>query len=131
MHISPKIFIYASMLINLSNHPSNRWQAEQIQAANALYGSVVDIPFPEVPPMATKEEVVRMAESCVKNIGQTAAPAEATVHIMGEMTLTYAMVTLLKNMGYCCVASTTVREVFEEEPGKKTVLFKFTRFREY
>ncbi len=119
------------MLINLSNHPSNRWQAEQIQAANALYGSVVDIPFPEVPPMATKEEVVRMAESCVKNIGQTAAPAEATVHVMGEMTLTYAMVTLLKNMGYCCVASTTVREVFEEEPGKKTVLFKFTRFREY
>ncbi len=119
------------MLINLSNHPSGRWQTEQIQAANTHYGGVVDIPFPEVPPMATKEEVLRMADSCVEHIEKMVTPAEAVVHIMGEMTLTYAIVALLKSKGYRCVASTTVREVFEEEPGKKTVLFKFTQFREY
>lgn len=131
MPISHTTFIFTSMLINLSNHPSDRWQTEQIQAANTHYGGVVDVPFPEVPPMATKEEILRMAESCVEHIEKIAAPAEAAVHVMGEMTLTYAIVALLKSKGYRCVASTTIREVFEEEPGKKTVLFKFTQFREY
>lgn len=131
MCISHTTSIFTNMLINLSNHPSGRWQTEQIQTATTHYGGVVDIPFPEVPPMATKEKVMRMAESCVEHIEKMATPAEAVVHIMGEMTLTYAIVALLKSKGYRCVASTTVREVFEEEPGKKTVLFKFTQFREY
>ena len=47
------------------------------------------------------------------------------------MTLTYALVNLLKAAGYRCVASTTVREVYEEQPGKKTVIFQFVRFRDY
>jgi hypothetical protein len=50
---------------------------------------------------------------------------------MGEMTLTYQLVGLLKDAGYRCYASTTVREVYEQEPGKKTVIFQFVNFREY
>ncbi len=119
------------MLINLSNHPSSRWQTDQLQAANTQYGEVCDIAFPEVPPMASKEDVAQLAETCVCDIAKIAPATEAVVHVMGEMTLTYAIVTRLKDKGYRCVASTTIREVFEEEPGKKVVLFKFTQFREY
>ncbi len=131
MLISNKISISTDMLINLSNHPATRWQTEQSQAASAQFGRVVDMPFPDVPPMATRDEVAAMADSCVAQIVNTAPPAEAVVHIMGEMTLTYAIVQRLRAKGYRCVASTTVREVYEEEPGKKTVLFRFTQFREY
>ncbi len=119
------------MLINLSNHPSSCWQVEQLQTANTQYGEVHDIAFPEVPPMASKEDVAQLAEKYVCDIAKIASTTEAVVHVMGEMTLTYAIVSLLKSKGYCCVASTTIREVFEEEPDKKVVLFKFTQFREY
>jgi len=37
-------------LINLSNHPSGNWPAEQIQVAQAQYGRVVDMPFPRINP---------------------------------------------------------------------------------
>lgn len=37
------------MLINLSNHPSASWQAEQLVAAQS-FGEVVDLPFPAIPP---------------------------------------------------------------------------------
>lgn len=38
-----------NVLINLSNHPSANWQAEQLVAAQS-FGEVVDLPFPAIPP---------------------------------------------------------------------------------
>ncbi len=38
--------------LNLSNHPSAAWNADQLAAAQKL-GSVVDLPFPVVTPSAT------------------------------------------------------------------------------
>jgi len=37
------------MLKNISNHPSAKWKAEQIDTAG-IYGGVVDLPFPVVNP---------------------------------------------------------------------------------
>jgi len=34
-------------------------------------------------------------------------------------------------LGYTCVASTTVRDAIDVEPGEKLSRFKFVRFREY
>ena len=130
------------MLINLSNHPTAMWLPEQTEAAHRTYGEVFDLPFPTVPADADEADIQTIAQEYLKKV-QTIAqeylnkvqtfspPAEAVVHIMGEMTLTYALVCLLKQAGYTCVASTSVREVYEEEPGKKTAVFRFVRFRKY
>lgn len=129
------------------------WLPEQIEAAHRVYGEVFDLPFPAVPADADEADIQTIAQEYLKEVqtitqeylnkgqtiaqeyqskGQSIAPsAEAVVHIMGEMTLTYALVCLLKQVGYTCVASTSVREVYEEEPGKKTAVFRFVRFRKY
>lgn len=119
------------MLINLSNHPTAMWLPEQLSAAHSAYGEVIDLPFPAVPADADEANIQTIAQEYLNKVQTIAHPAEVVVHIMGEMTLTYALVCLLKQAGYTCVASTSVREVYEEEPGKKTAVFRFVRFRKY
>lgn len=119
------------MLINFSNHPYAIWEEEQQKVADNLYGKVVDLSFPTVPPDADKDDLLQIAGDCMDSIRAISSPSEATVHVMGEMTLTYLLVSMLKQIGYTCVASTSLREVYEQEQGKKIVYFKFVRFREY
>lgn len=116
--------------INLSNHPSDLWEEKQLEAAGQ-FGEIVDIPFPQVGPEASHEDILALAEECVHAIEEKAQDAEITVHVMGEMTLTYAIVARLKEMGIPCVASTTERHVELNDDGTKTSEFCFVRFREY
>ena len=116
------------MFINLTNHPSSGWSKEQLKAAQE-YGEVVDFPFPNIEPFFTSNEVKELAEITVKKI--MTHNAHPVVHIMGEMTLTYAIVSRLKTIGINCVASTTERLVKMMPDGKKVSEFKFVQFREY
>lgn len=119
------------MLINLSNHPSDKWSEAQTAAANEQFGEIVDLPFPQIEPDATPDDITKIAQDYLNRVHQKANPETTAIHIMGEMTLTYQLVGMLKDAGYRCYASTTVREVYEQEPGKKTVIFQFVNFREY
>ena len=115
--------------INLSNHPSSGWDKGQLTAAQRI-GDIVDLPFPPVVPEASADEVKQMARELVEHILEMGDPATLTVHIMGEMTLTYSIVTALTQLGVRCVASTTERIVTEVD-GKKVSEFHFVQFREY
>lgn len=117
------------MFINLSNHPSSSWSENQLEAAEQ-FGEVVDIPFPDISPEAGEKEMNSIVEDYVEKILSYRNDKEITVHVMGEMTFTYALVMRLKALGIHCVASTTNRIVKEEE-GKKISEFKFVQFREY
>lgn len=120
------------MLINLSNHPSSKWSEEQTQMANESYGEIVDFPFPNVDPTGDETYIERLADECVAEIRSLSNQTEnVTVHLMGEMTLSFAILKKISNLGIECVASTTERIVNEYEGGKKEVLFKFVRFRKY
>lgn len=118
------------MLINLSNHPSQYWDKKQKEAA-LCYGRVVDIPFPVVAPDAESHELQTLAHDCVLKILAMGKPEEITVHIMGEMTFTFLVVTRLKEMGIRCVASTTERKTTYNADGTKVSEFSFVKFREY
>ncbi|HHH49520.1 MAG TPA: CRISPR-associated protein [Saprospiraceae bacterium] len=115
------------MLLNLSNHPSTKWTNEQRKAAIQQYGSIEDMPFPQIPPEATSDDVRILAEEYYIKIRQLDPTA---VHLMGEMTFTFALVTKLKAIGINCIASTTNRFV-QEKDGKKIVQFQFIQFRDY
>lgn len=118
------------MFINLSNHPSCLWEERQLEAAKQ-YGEVVDVPFPQVDPGISREDILPLADDCVHAIEEKAQDADVTVHVMGEMTLTYAIVARLKEMGIRCVASTTERHAVLHDDGTKTSEFTFVKFREY
>ena len=117
------------LFINLSNHPSAGWPEAQRKAASG-YGDIMDLSFPDISPEAGSEAIEAIASEYVEKVREMAVGAEATVHVMGEMNFTYALVSQLKAFGIRCLASTTERYV-EEKDGAKTSYFKFVRFREY
>ena len=119
------------MLINLSNHPLSQWSEQQIGLAKQ-YGKIVDLPFPEVDPEGDETYIEQLAEEYVQKIlSMTSTPEEVSVHIMGEMTLTYAIVQKLQAHHIQCVASTTRRIVTLREDNTKEVKFDFAKFRSY
>lgn len=120
----PKIFL------NVSNHPLEVWSEEQRKAAQE-YGILDEIPFPQVSPELPQTEFDSLIKSILSQILEKILGKNATVHIMGEMTLTFALVKRLQAAGIKCVASTTERSVKENADGTKESVFKFVRFREY
>jgi len=116
------------MFINLTNHPSSGWSQEQLNAARE-YGEIVDISFPIIEPFFSKAEVDELADITIEGIADL--DSNSVVHVMGEMTFTYAIVERLKARGISCVASTTERLVKMMPDGKKISEFKFVQFREY
>lgn len=118
------------MLVNLSNHPSRYWDNKQ-KEASLCFGELVDMPFPQIAPNATDEELQELSRECVQEIVSLGNPKTITVHIMGEMTFTFMVVTKLKKLGIKCVASTTERNATYNSDGVKLSEFSFVKFREY
>jgi hypothetical protein len=124
------------MLINLSNHPSADWLAKQKTAAEKQFGEIRDLPFPVVNPEGDEEYIKSLVNEYIVKIEEIVDQSRndgcslPTIHIMGEMTFSFAMVTALQKKGVSCVSSTTER-IVKEENGVKTSEFKFVRFRNY
>lgn len=116
------------MFINLTNHPSSGWSEEQLKTAQE-YGEIVDFSFPNIEPFFTSQDIKELADITIEGI--MSLDNHPVVHIMGEMTFTYAVVSRLKAQGIICVASTTERLVKMMPDGKKVSEFKFVQFREY
>lgn len=122
------------MMLNVSNHPFEKWSPEQKEAAVKNYGPVTDVPFPNVPPGATTGVVEDLAR---KLYNEHIAPLHdglgdpKAVLVQGEMTLTYALVDMLRVEDIPAVAATTERVVADNPDGTKTSTFKFVQFRPY
>lgn len=117
------------MLINLSNHPSDKWDRRQLDAASE-YGKIIDIPFPAVAPDGDEQYIRLLSDKMVEAIAGLAEKEDVTVHIMGEMTFTYLMVDSLLKAGISCIASTTGR-IVRDNGNYKESEFRFIRFRRY
>lgn len=118
------------MLVNFTNHPSNKWCKEQRDAAGK-YGEVIDIPFPDVDPFIDEKEVFFIA------LGYLSAICElnpSAVLCQGESTLAFLMVSLLKTANIPVIAACSKRVSSERKflgNTVKTVHYKFARFRQY
>ena len=117
------------MFINFTNHPSEKWNEEQLMAAHQ-YGDVVDLSFPIIEPTYTNDDIQLLVKECMEVI-MGIKEGNTVVHVMGEMTFTYNMVNALKGAGITCLASTTERNTVVTPDGKKISEFKFVQFREY
>lgn len=119
-----------NVLLNFSNHPSSDWMEEQIEAAS-IYGRIEDLPFPNISPSGDECSLSHLVDEYVDKITEMCCDGTLTVHIMGEMNFTYAMVNRLRAEGVTCVASTTERVVEELPNGEKKSTFRFVKFRRY
>ena len=119
------------VFINCSNHPSKPWCAEQKKAAEE-YGRIVDIRFPEVDPGWTNAQVNAEAERICGEIDQYNT---AAVMCQGEFTLTYAIISRLKEKGITVLAACSRRRTEEEIKAdgstQKDSIYSFEGFREF
>lgn len=115
------------MLLNFTNHPSIGWSSEQTNSAISSFGTIKDLLFPVIPPDYNSSELDVLVDTYFEEIMRL---TPSVVHIMGEMTFTFRLVSLLKKKGIPCIASTTAR-ITEEQDGIKTSKFRFVQFREY
>ncbi len=118
------------ILINYSNHPSQEWDTNQLEAAKK-YGEITDISFPAISPIAGEKELQSLVNQGIQKITSVGKDCNTTVHIMGEMTFTFMVVTRLKELGIRCIASTTERKTTYNADGTKLSEFSFVKFREY
>ena len=118
------------MLVNFSNHPSRYWDNRQREASRC-YGDIFDLPFPAVAPNSSYDQLQTISQEWVQKIMELGDAKNLTVHIMGEMTFTFMVVTRLKELGIRCVASTTERKTTYNPDGTKVSEFQFVMFREY
>ena len=117
----------AQTFLNLSNHPLSEWGEEQKQAVLAMgCAEIRDLPFPQVPPHASPQDVVALAKKIVSDV----PPSVTHAMVMGEFTLTFELVRRLQKRGVRCFVATTTRDV-EQRGDEKVVRFHFEGFREY
>ena len=120
-----------STFINLSNHPSDKWNVTQLETAKQ-YGEVIDIPFPQIGPEASKGDVASLADEYFARIQKYEKPI---VMIQGEFTFTYALVRRLEDDGIPAVSTCSRRIANELQQNDGTVIktsvFDFVGFREY
>ena len=119
------------MFINYSNHPSSAWSEAQLSAAEK-YGEIIDIPFMQVDPSFTSEQVREAAAAEAEKIMEYHPDI---VMCQGEMTLLYNIVVILKANDIPIVGATSERKVIEQEningANRKSIIFEFVQFREY
>lgn len=119
------------IFINHTNHPKERWSAEQISAAK-VYGEILDMEFPAISATATVQEIRELVQVNLKKIMEL---NPAVVLCQGEFNYTFAMVEELKKLGVKVVAATServaVEETLSDDSTRKISTFTFVQFREY
>lgn len=112
--------------INFTNHPSDKWDDKQTEAAE-IYGKIIDVPFPAVNPKASEEDIKQLAKQCIEQIIKL---QPSCVLCQGEFTLSFYVVNKLKLKGIKVVSACSERNVVEQGE-KKIAVFRFVQFREY
>ena len=112
--------------VNLTNHPSKQWEEAELLAAQK-YGTIVDIPFPDVDPDGNENYIARLAGEYIEKIISLHPSA---VLCQGEFCLVYSIVSYLKQKKTTVLSACSERTVIEEKQ-RKQVIFRFRQFREY
>lgn len=119
------------MLVNFTNHPYADWSKEQLAAAER-WGTVIDLPFPNVPATADENDISELADECCASVYELAPTA---VLVQGEMSLMFAVVDRLLKSGITvlCAASERTCETTVADNGStiRRSVFRFVRFRRY
>jgi hypothetical protein len=115
------------VFLNLSNHPSVEWSADQRVAALALAEPITDLPFPAMPADADEAAIEQLADEHARRVPSGVSHAL----VQGEFTLTLGLVQRLQRRGIICLAATSERRTGIAADGRKLSELAFVRFRAY
>lgn len=119
------------MFINFTNHPSEKWSVQQINAS-VIYGEIRDIPFPNIRSELTEAEVERLGEEYVLMITDLHPTA---VLCQGEFTLCFFIICRLQEKGIRVFSACSERAVSEKVTDgggtERISVFHFVKYREY
>lgn len=118
--------------INLSNHSSKNWSEEQLNSAKQYSENIIDIPYPNIPPTATQEQIRDIMKDTLEKVVE-ANPK--TVMCMGENITCHNFVKELEKLNIQTVATVTkpVTEIVKNDDGTERTVktFNFEGFRDY
>lgn len=131
--------------LNISNHPSSKWDDKQKNSALEIAEEIIDLPFPNINPewdtvryshLSGLKDLInpfkrRDTANSLGNFVYYYNSSNTVVMIQGEMCYTHYLVNALQKEGYTVVCATTERNTVENADGTKTVKFEFCRFRNY
>jgi len=119
------------VFVNFTNHPSASWSEKQLSAAK-MYGEIVDIPFPLIPPTWKEARLDQLADEYSNEI-LSHHPAAVLCH--GESTFAYRVISRLLQQNALVLGACSERLVTETllPDGKttKTSVYDFKQFRSY
>lgn len=119
------------MLVNCTNHPVSMWGDAQLSAAE-VYGEVVNLPFPNVDPKASPQEIRTLVDEILERIEGLRVDA---VLVSGEFSLTFMLVDKLLRDGKTVVCACSERRTTESTNAdgsvQKRSTFVFEQFRPY
>jgi hypothetical protein len=116
------------MFVNISNHPSSKWSTAQRSAAEQLGGAIIDIPFPNIPATATRQEIAKLAKAMFADLVER-YPTPGYAMVAGGGTLCSLLILALSILGWEVVFACSERNTVENDDGSKTVRFDFVQFR--
>lgn len=120
-----------AVFVNYSNHEFNTWSEQQLAAARSL-GDLKYRPFPEIDPTWDAEQIKGFAlEKAKELMAEYPDNQQVVFHIQGEMTFLFALIQVLLQNGYRCLASTTKRFDQRLPDGRIVKNFQFWDFRDY
>lgn len=116
------------ILINHTNYPSERWS----EAQRARFTEIIDLPFPNIDPCASQDEVrdiVKVSYKAIVEIAQNIDYDEIGICLQGEFSYCYSLfLALYHNFNIAVYIPTTERKAIEKD-GAKTSVFEFVRWR--
>ena len=120
------------MLLNCTNHPYEIWNEPLKEAAEKLYGEVVELPVPRVRPSWSEQDLRREVEAYAARIEAFQADA---VLAAGEFTFLFMLVDKLLADGVNVICSCSERNTEEvknpDGSNEKKSVFFFEGFRPY
>lgn len=120
------------MLLNCTNHPYGHWTEPMKEAAEKLYGEVVEVPFPPVSPAWSESDLRREVEAYASRIESFRADA---VLAAGEFSFLFMLVDKLladgENVLCSCSVRNTVEVINPDGSSEKKSVFVFEGFRPY
>jgi len=87
------------MFVNISNHPSSKWSTAQRSAAEQLGGAIIDIPFPNIPATATRQEIAKLAKAMFADLVER-YPTPGYAMVAGGGTLCSLLILALSILGW-------------------------------
>lgn len=124
------------ILINHSNHPSDKWHPAQKEG----WDKIIDLPFPNIDPHADTRQVADLVTEYYVSLELTISKQDGEVWLMLQGEFTYCYLLYERVRSYLIYSDyarnfrglaipTTERRVVENPDGTKTSTFEFVRWR--